>query len=62
MVILERDGVINHRQEEGITTVGGRDPIAGNIEAIKRLKKADYLVTIGPNLSSVARGTTARTT
>jgi len=37
MVILERDGVISHRQEEDITTVEGWDPIAGSIEAIKRL-------------------------
>ena len=56
MVILERDGVINHRQEEDITTVVGWDPIAGSIEAIKRLKKAGYLVTIASNHSGVARG------
>jgi hypothetical protein len=54
--------VINHRLEEDITTVGGRGPIAGNIEAIKRLKKAGYLVTIGSSHSSVTRDTTARTT
>ena len=56
MVILERNGVINHRQEEDITTVEGWDPIAGSIEAIKRLKKAGYLVTIASNHSGVARG------
>ena len=56
MVILERDGVISHRQEEDITTVEGWDPIAGSIEAIKRLKKAGYLVTIASNHSGVARG------
>lgn len=56
MVILERDGVISHRQEEDITTVEGWDPIAGSIEAIKRLKQAGYLVTIASNHSGVARG------
>ena len=55
-VILERDGVINHRQEEDITTVEGRDLIAGNIEAIKRLKKAVYRETIASNHSAVAWG------
>ena len=56
MVILERDGVISHRQEDDITTVAGWDPIAGSIEAINRLKKAGYLVTIASNHSGVARG------
>ncbi len=56
MVILERDGVISHRQEEDITTVEGWDPISGSIEAISRLKKADYLVTIASNHSGISRG------
>jgi D-glycero-D-manno-heptose 1,7-bisphosphate phosphatase len=55
MVILERNGVINHRQEEDITSVEDWDPIAGSIESIKRLKKAGYLVTIASNHSGVAR-------
>jgi D-glycero-D-manno-heptose 1,7-bisphosphate phosphatase len=56
MVILEWDGVISHRQEEDITTVEGWDPISGSIEAINRLKKADYLVTIASNHSGISRG------
>ena len=56
MVILERDGVINHRQMENVTTVEGWDPISGSIEAINRLKKAGYLVTIASNNSGIARG------
>ena len=56
MVILERDGVINHRQEEDVTTVEGWNPISGSIEAINRLKKAGYLVTIASNHSGVAHG------
>lgn len=56
MVILDRDGVINHLQEEDITTVEGWDPISGSIEAINRLKKAGYLVTIASNHTGVARG------
>ena len=56
MVILDRDGVISHVQEEDTTTVDGWDPIAGSIEAISRLKKAGYLVTIASNHTGVARG------
>ena len=56
MVILDRGGVINHLQEEGITTAEGWDPISGSIEAINRLKKAGYLVTIASNHTGIAQG------
>lgn len=56
MVILDRDGVISHLQEEDTTTVDGWDPISGSIEAISRLKKAGYLVTIASNHTGIARG------
>jgi D-glycero-D-manno-heptose 1,7-bisphosphate phosphatase len=56
MVILDRDGVINHPQDEDVTTVEGWDPIPGSIEAINRLKKAGYLVTIASNHLGISRG------
>ncbi len=56
MVILDRDGVINHLMEDDATSVDAWDPIAGSIEAISRLKKAGYLVTVASNHSGVARG------
>jgi D-glycero-D-manno-heptose 1,7-bisphosphate phosphatase len=56
MIIMERDGVISHRQADDGTTLEGWDPIAGSIEAINRLKKAGYLVTIASNHSGIARG------
>ncbi len=56
MVILDRDGVINHEADDDVTTVDGWDPIPGSIEAISRLKKAGYLVTIATNHSGIARG------
>ncbi len=56
MVILDRDGVINHVAEDDITSVDDWDPISGSIEAISRLKKAGYLVTIASNHSGIARG------
>ena len=55
MVILDRDGVINHEADDDVTTVDGWDPIPGSIEAISRLKKAGYLVTIASNHSGIAR-------
>ncbi len=56
MVILDRDGVINHIMADDETSVDAWDPIAGSIEAIVRLKKAGYLVTIASNHSGIARG------
>jgi D-glycero-D-manno-heptose 1,7-bisphosphate phosphatase len=56
MVILDRDGVINHLQEEDVTTVDAWDPISGSMEAINRLKKAGYLVTIASNHTGISRG------
>ena len=56
MVILDRDGVINHLLEDDVTTVDGWDPIPGSIEAINRLKKAGYLVTIASNHSGIESG------
>jgi D-glycero-D-manno-heptose 1,7-bisphosphate phosphatase len=56
MVILDSSGVINHLQEEDATTVDAWDPIAGSIEAIKRLKKAGYLVAVAANHSGIASG------
>ena len=56
MIIIDRDGVINHDSSEYIKTVDEWVPIAGSIEAISRLKKAGYLVTVATNQSGIARG------
>ena len=56
MVILDRDGVVNHMLDDDVTTVEGWDPISGSIEAINRLKKAGYLVTMASNHTGIARG------
>ena len=56
MVILDRDGVVNHLMDDDVTTVDGWDPISGSIEAISRLKKAGYLVTMASNHAGIARG------
>ncbi|TNF89499.1 MAG: D-glycero-beta-D-manno-heptose 1,7-bisphosphate 7-phosphatase [Gammaproteobacteria bacterium] len=56
MVILDRDGVINHMLDGDVTSADDWDPIPGSIEAISRLKKAGYLVTVASNQSGIARG------
>ena len=56
MIIIDRDGVINHDSTEYIKNVDEWLPIPGSIEAISRLKKAGYLVTVATNQSGVARG------
>ncbi len=56
MVILDRDGVINQVAEDDITSAADWEPISGSLEAINRLKKAGYLVTVASNHSGIARG------
>ena len=56
MLILDRDGVINHDSDEYIKTVDEWIPIEGSLEAITRLKKAGHLVTVASNQSGIKRG------
>lgn len=56
MVILDRDGVINRLTESYIISPDQWTALPGSIEAICRLKKANYLVTVASNQPGVARG------
>ena len=56
MIILNRDGVINQDSVDYIKNADEWVPIPGSLEAIKRLKKAGYLVTVATNQSGIARG------
>ena len=56
MIILDRDGVINQDSDKYIKNADEWIPIPGSLEAIKRLKKAGYLVTVATNQSGIARG------
>ncbi|MCP4186742.1 MAG: D-glycero-beta-D-manno-heptose 1,7-bisphosphate 7-phosphatase [Gammaproteobacteria bacterium] len=56
MVILDRDGVINQDSDEYIKSADEWTPLPGALEAISRLKKAGYLVTVASNQSGIARG------
>lgn len=56
LVILDRDGVINHDSDFYIKTVDEWQPIEGSIEAIAALKQAGHTVAIATNQSGLARG------
>ena len=56
MVILDRDGVINEDSDDYIKSAEEWIPIKGSLEAISRIKKAGYLVTVASNQSGIGRG------
>ena len=56
LIILDRDGVINEDSDAYIKTVDEWIPIPGSIEAIARLSKAGYTVTVATNQSGIGRG------
>ncbi len=56
LVILDRDGVINHDSDEYIKSVDEWIPIDGSLEAIARLKRAGYRIAVASNQSGLARG------
>lgn len=56
LVILDRDGVINHDSDEYIKSPEEWIPIPGSLEAIARLHQAGYKVVVASNQSGVARG------
>jgi len=55
LIILDRDGVINEDSDDYIKSVEEWIPIPGSIEAIARLSKADYIVTVATNQSGIGR-------
>jgi D-glycero-D-manno-heptose 1,7-bisphosphate phosphatase len=56
LVILDRDGVINHDSDDFIKSPDEWIPIPGSLEAIARLNQADYRVVVATNQSGIARG------
>jgi D-glycero-D-manno-heptose 1,7-bisphosphate phosphatase len=55
MIILDRDGVINHDSSEFIKSPAEWVPIPGSLEAIARLNQAGYRVIVASNQSGIAR-------
>lgn len=56
LLILDRDGVINHDSDAYIKSVQEWLPIPGSIQAIAQLSKAGWTVAVATNQSGIARG------
>ena len=56
LVILDRDGVINHDSDQYIKSPAEWRPIAGSIEAIARLNQNGFRVAVATNQSGIGRG------
>ncbi len=55
LIILDRDGVINHDSDDYIKSPQEWQPIDGSLEAIARLNHAGYRVVVATNQSGIAR-------
>ena len=55
LIILDRDGVINHDSPDFIRSPAEWLPIPGSLEAIARLNQAGYRVVVASNQSGIAR-------
>jgi len=56
LVILDRDGTINHDSDHYIKSLEEWRPIRGSLEGIARLTQAGYRVVVATNQSGIARG------
>ncbi|MDH3310797.1 MAG: HAD-IIIA family hydrolase, partial [Gammaproteobacteria bacterium] len=56
LVILDRDGVINHDSDNYIRSAEEWVPIPGSLEAIARLHREGYKIIVATNQSGVGRG------
>lgn len=56
LVVLDRDGVINYDSDAYIKSPEEWVPIPGSLDAIAKLHRAGFIVTIATNQAGVARG------
>ena len=56
LIVLDRDGVINHDSAAYIKSPGEWRPIAGSLDAIARLNQAGFHVVVATNQSGIGRG------
>ncbi len=56
LVILGRDGVLNHFREGHVTSAEEWVPIPGALEAVSRLNHAGWHVVVATNQSGIGRG------
>lgn len=55
LIILDRDGVINHDRDDYVKSADECVPIDGSIEAIARLHQAGFTIVVATNQSGLAR-------
>jgi D-glycero-D-manno-heptose 1,7-bisphosphate phosphatase len=56
LIVLDRDGVINHDSDQFIKSPDEWRPVPGSLEAIARLNHAGYRVVVATNQSGIGRG------
>jgi D-glycero-D-manno-heptose 1,7-bisphosphate phosphatase len=56
LIVLDRDGVINHDSDQFIKSPEEWRPIPGSLEAIARLHHAGFRIVVATNQSGVGRG------
>lgn len=56
LIILDRDGVINHDRDDFVKTPDEWQPIEGSLDAIALLTEAGYTLAVATNQSGIARG------
>ncbi len=56
LVILGRDGILNHYREDHVKSPDEWEPIEGALEAVARLHHAGYHVVVATNQSGIGRG------
>lgn len=56
LVVLDRDGTINHDSDQYIKSPAEWKPLKGSLEAIARLTQSGYRVVVATNQSGIARG------
>jgi D-glycero-D-manno-heptose 1,7-bisphosphate phosphatase len=56
LVVLDRDGTINHDSDQYIKSPAEWKPIKGSLEAIALLTQNGYRVVVATNQSGIARG------
>jgi D-glycero-D-manno-heptose 1,7-bisphosphate phosphatase len=56
LVILDRDGTINHDSDSYVKSPEEWRPLDGSLEAIARLTHAGYRLVVATNQSGIARG------
>lgn len=56
LIVLDRDGVINHESDAFIKSPGEWRPINGSLNAIARLNQAGFHVIVATNQSGIGRG------